>query len=192
MSTKNKILAIGGIFVVGLLLGFLLGRLLIKTEKAVQATETIKYVPSPYLVRDTVRLPEPYETVIRDTFTKYLTAEVDTSAIIKDYYLSRRYNLDFSSDTVGTFMVDAEVNQNKLVRATSFIQPLVKTVYKTETVTEYKAPALQFYGMVGTAVNLKTNKLSFGLDLKQRYLIGVSGIRHNDDYTYTIDFGVKF
>lgn len=192
MSTTNKILIAGGIFVLGLFLGFILGRLLIKTEKAAKTKETIKYVPSPYPVKDTVENVVPYETLVRDTVIKYLTAEVDTLAIIKDYYLSRRYNLDFSNDTVGTFMVDAEVNQNKLVRATSFIQPLVKTVYKTETATEYKVPALQFYGMIGTAINFKTNKLSFGLDLKQRYLIGVSGIRHNDDYTYTIDFGVKF
>lgn len=192
MSKTKQILVAIGILTVGLLLGFLLGRLFIKTEKVVETKEMVKYVPSHYVVRDTVENVVPYETLVRDTVIKYLTAEIDTPAVIKDYYLSRKYNLDFSNDTIGTFVVDAEVNQNKLVHATSFIQPITKTVYKTETVTEYKVPALQFYGMVGTAVNLKTNKLSFGLDLKQRYLIGVSGIRYDNNYTYTIDFGVKF
>lgn len=192
MSTSKKILTAVGIFAVGLGLGFLLGRLFIKTESVVKTEEVVKYVPSPYVVRDTVKNIIPYETLVRDTVIKYLTAEVDTPAVVKDYYLSRKYNLDFSNDSIGTFVVDAEVNQNKLVNATSFIQPMVKTVYKTETITDYKVPALQFYGMIGTAVNLKTNKISFGLDLKQRYLVGVSGIRYDDNYTYTIDFGVKF
>lgn len=192
MSTSKKILTAVGIFAVGLGLGFLLGRLFIKTESVVKTEEVVKYVPSPYVVRDTVKNIIPYETLVRDTVIKYLTAEVDTPAVVKDYYLSRKYNLDFSNDSIGTFVVDAEVNQNKLVNATSFIRPMVKTVYKTETITDYKVPALQFYGMIGTAVNLKTNKISFGLDLKQRYLVGVSGIRYDDNYTYTIDFGVKF
>jgi hypothetical protein len=192
MSTSKKILTAVGIFAVGLGLGFLLGRLFIKTESVVETKEVVKYVPSPYVVRDTVKNIVPYETLVRDTVIKYLTAEVDTPAVIKDYHLSRKYNLDFSNDSIGTFVVDAEVNQNKLVNATSFIRPMVKTVYKTETITDYKVPALQFYGMIGTAVNLKTNKISFGLDLKQRYLVGVSGIRYDDNYTYTIDFGVKF
>ena len=46
--------------------------------------------------------------------------------------------------------------------------------------------------MIGSSVDLKTNKIQFGVDLKQKFMIGASGIRLDDRYGYTLDFGVKF
>lgn len=46
--------------------------------------------------------------------------------------------------------------------------------------------------MIGTSVDLKTNKIQFGVDLNQKYVIGVSGICMDDRYGYTLDFGIKF
>jgi hypothetical protein len=192
MNIKKRTAVIASIVL--LAVGFLLGRLTFTERASEQTREVVKYVKSSIVLRDTITQQKliPYETFVADTVYQYLTTvvEVDTAAILKDYYLSRRYNLDFSDDTVGTFLVDAEVNQNRLVYASSTIQPITKTVYTENTV--YRSPTIQFYGMLGTSVNLKTNKLSFGVDLKQRYLLGVSGIRFDDNYNYTIDFGIKF
>lgn len=175
-----------------MILGFLLGRLTFTPETVVDIKETVKYITSTDIIRDTITEDRlvPYETFVNDTIIKYLTQPVDTAAILRDYYLSRKYALDFSNDTIGVFRVDAEVNQNKLVYASSFIQPITKTVIQEKTL--YRAPTIQFYGTLGTSVDFNTNKISLGIDLKQRYLIGVSGIRFDNKYNYTIDFGVKF
>lgn len=190
MKTRTIVILI----VVTAVLSFLLGRLLIKDKVVVETKEVVKYESSPFIVRDTITKEKivPKEVFVLDTLYKYISQSVDTSAIIKDYFLSRGYQLDFSSDSTGIFIVDLEVNQNKLVSAASQIQPIVKTVYRENQNVVYKVPAVQFYGMLGTSLNLDCNKISLGLDLKQKYLIGASGIRFKDNYTYTLDFGIKF
>lgn len=190
MNTKLKVIIICVIFVLGVFLGYSLGKYYSSKDKTTIQKETIKYVPSPYKVTDTIKKPIPYKTV--DTVFLLKDIEIDTFKILHDYYLTRRYQLDFSNDTIGTFMVDAEVNENKLVNASSIIKPFVKTIYRTETNVITKVPTLQFYSMLGSSIDLTINKISFGLDLKQKYLIGVSGIRYKDDYNYTLDFGIKF
>ena len=73
----------------------------------------------------------------------------------------------------------------------SDIQPIEKVI--TTENTYYKVKPLQFYVMGGTNfTKFNTQKVQFGIDLKQKFLIGVSGIRLEDKYNYTIDFGVKF
>jgi hypothetical protein len=192
MNIKKRTATIASILL--MMIGFLVGRLTFTDGTREQTREVVKYVKSSTVLHDTITQQKliPYETFVADTVYQYLTTavEVDTAAILKDYYLSRRYNLDFSNDTVGTFLVDAEVNQNKLVYASSTIQPITKTVY-TEYIA-YRSPTIQFYGMLGTSLNLKTNKISLGVDLKQRYLFGVSGLRYDNNYNYTVDFGIKF
>lgn len=179
---------------IAMVLFFFLGRLSVNDKTVVETKEVVKYEPSAFVIRDTVTKDRliPVETFVRDTVYKYLSQNVDTSAIIHDYFLSRKYELDFSSDSTGVFLVNAEVNQNKLISANSQIQPVIKTVYRESTNTTYKVPAVQFYGTIGTNLALDVNKISFGVDLKQKYLIEISGIRHKNDYSYTFGFGVKF
>ena len=55
-----------------------------------------KYLPSPSSV-DTIYIDRPTET---DTAALY--------AVWDDYYLKRKYELDFSTDTTGIFKVEAE------------------------------------------------------------------------------------
>lgn len=187
-----KIKTVIVLLLVSFTLGTVLGRLTSETKSVVETKEIVKYTPSSTIIRDTIFKDKlvPYETFITDTVYKYLTQDIDTAAVVYDYFLSRKYSLDFSNDTIGTFKVDAEVNQNKLVSASSFIQPIIKTVIQEKTV--YSAHTIQFYGMLGTSLDFNTNKISLGVDLKQRYLIGASGIRCSDKYNYTIDFGIKF
>ena len=82
-----------------------------------------RWVPWPVPVYDTIR--EPYPVAVRepaDTVWKYMS--VDTAAIIADYLLERDYRLDFSADSTGTFLVDATVGENRLLRASAVVSPL--------------------------------------------------------------------
>ena len=137
--------------------------------------------------------PVPY--VVRDTAYKYIpvTEHTDTAALFavwRDYYLERDYCLDFSEDSIGVFKVDLSVSENKIAKSRSTITPYIRTIREKETI--YKVPTIQFYGIVGTSLDLKTNQIQLGVDLKQRYLIGVSGIRMDDEFGYTLNVGIKF
>lgn len=185
---KTKTIVILGI--VMLFLAFMLGRCSNVNENIAKTEEVIKYVPSPYPVHDTIYQPKPYEVIKRERDTVYLTQEVDTSKILEDYFLTRRYELDFSSDSLGVFKVNTEVSENSIISATSYIQPKYKTIIQENTI--YKITPIQFYAMIGSSMDFKTNKISLGVDLNQKYLLGVSGIRFGNNACYTIDFGIKW
>ena len=193
MNNKVKeILIAVGLVAIGFGVGFLIGWLLIKpdAEPDVRRIVEIKYVkgdtitktipyPVPYIVTDSVRVPVPVAT---DTAALF--------AVWRDYYLKREYALDFSNDTVGVFKVNAAVSENKLIYATSIIQPNIRTVTEREVI--YKHRKWVPWAMIGTSVDFRTNKVQLGLDINERYTIGASGIRLDDKYGYTIDFGIKF
>lgn len=192
MATQSKNILIAVlILAICLSVGFFIGYLVFgKTEPVVNRIVEIKWQKGE-IVRDTVDCPVPAETIIRDSIP--VPVPTDTAALFavwKDYYLERKYALDFSNDSIGTFRVDATVNQNKLISATSLIQPNIRTVYEKEVI--YKKEKWVPWAMIGTSVDLKTNKVQFGVDLNQKYVIGVSGIRMDDRYGYTLDFGIKF
>lgn len=192
MATQSKNILIAVlILAICLSVGFFIGYLVFgKTEPVVNRIVEIKWQKGE-TVRDTVDCPVPVETIIRDSIP--VPVPTDTTALFavwKDYYLERKYALDFSNDSIGTFRVDATVNQNKLISATSLIQPNIRTVYEKEVI--YKKEKWVPWAMIGTSVDLKTNKVQFGVDLNQKYVIGVSGIRMDDRYSYTLDFGIKF
>lgn len=171
--------------------GYLIGRSSVelpeaKVEKITtwSTGETVtKFIdkPAPYAVCDTVYkhipIPEPTDTA-------------SLFAIWRDYYLERDYCLDFSNDSVGVFKVDLSVSENKLANVFSTITPYIRTIHEKETI--YKVPKIQFYGLIGTSLDLKTNQIQLGIDLRQRYLIGVSGIRMDDKFGYTLNTGIKF
>ena len=186
MKIKTAIILI----IVALILGFLLGRCSNINENIAKTEEVVKYVPSPYPVHDTIYKPKPYEVIKHERDTVYLAQKIDTAKILEDYFLTRRYALDFSNDTIGVFKVNAEVSRNELTSVKSFIQPKYKTIVQENTI--YKVPPLQFYAMVGSSLDFKTNKVSIGVDLKQKYLLGVSGVRCNENFSYTIDVGIKW
>lgn len=192
MTTQSKNILIAVlILAICLSVGFFIGYLVFgKTEPVVNRIVEIKWQKGE-TVRDTVDRPVLVETIIRDSIP--VPVPTDTAALFavwKDYYLERKYALDFSNDSIGTFRVDATVNQNKLISATSLIQPNIRTVYEKEVI--YKKEKWVPWAMIGTSVDLKTNKVQFGVDLNQKYVIGVSGIRMDDRYSYTLDFGIKF
>lgn len=98
-----------------------------------------RWVPWPVPMYDTIR--EPYPVAVRespDTVWKYM--EVDTSAIIADYLLQRDYRLDFSTDSTGTFLVDATVGENCLLRASAVVKPIFREITVTKLHTEVRPP----------------------------------------------------
>lgn len=190
MNSKITISVVGIVIVV---IAFFIGYFLGKSD--VEIPETIVEIrwEKGETIRDTIKVPVPYETIVKvpDTIPVFIpTDTIALFAIWQDYYSTRKYDLDFSNDTLGTFKVDASVSQNKLISATSLIQPNIRTVYETKTI--YKVPTIQFYGIIGSSTDLKTNKIQFGIDLRQKYLIGLSGMIIEEKRGYTIDFGLKF
>lgn len=187
MKTKYIII----LSIATLLLGFLLGRLSVTDKITVETKEVVKNVPSPYIVRDTIYSPLPTLTFYK-VDTCYIKQKIDTAEILSDYFLNRQYKLDFSNDSVGKFIVDAEVNQNKLVSANSFIQPVTKFIYKESIVTKQTIKTFQPWVTIGTNVNLDCQQVTLGFDWKQKYILGVSGLRLNNKYNYTLNIGIKF
>ena len=195
MTTRNKFLTAGITIVVLFFAGLFTGRLTVKTAintKTVTVTKKVPYEiiktldnPVPYAVHDTVPYAVAGKTIIQ---------KVDTTAILADYHLERDYNLDYSTDSLGTFKVDVKVVGNKIIKAKSTMQPIVKYITTTNTIT--RIPAIQFYGMVGSSIDLSLNQVQAGIDLGQKYMIGASAIRYvgvsGPQVGYTINVGIKF
>lgn len=172
------------------LLGYIIGKNNSKTievEKEVVKWKT-EYLPA---IHDTISQPVPYLVFDTDTIyqLKEHTLSVDTLAIITDYFRVRKYNLDFSNDSIGVFKVNLDVTKNMLAKARSEIIPIRTTIETVKTISNVKT--LQFYTLLGTSADFQTNKIQIGLDIKDKYLFGVSGIRMNGNYGYTIDLGIK-
>lgn len=188
---KTVTVSVGMLVVVGiaLFIGYLWGRSTIQIPEPKTIVET-KWLKGE-TITDTIFMPIPYLVTVTDTVPVFVATDTAQShAIWQDYYLQRYYNLDFSNDTVGMFKMNAVVGQNKLVSAAFTIQPNIRTVIERQVI--YKVPRAQFYGIMGSSIDLRTNKIQFGVDLRQKYMIGVSGIRLDDKYGYTIDVGIKF
>ena len=179
------------VVVIAIFIGYLLGKSSVEIPEPKIVVET-KWEKGE-IVRDTIKVIEPYEVIVKIPDSIHVPVATDTAALFavwQDYYLTRKYDLDFSNDTLGTFKVNASVSQNKLVTATSLIEPNIRTVYETKTI--YKVPTIQFYSILGSSIDFRTNKIQLGIDLKQKYLIGASGIRIGNENGYTIDLGIKF
>ncbi|MDR0912115.1 MAG: hypothetical protein LBM96_05895 [Methanobrevibacter sp.] len=190
---KTITISVAGIIavLVSIFIGYLIGRSSVKLPETKKEVE-IKWKKGD-VIFDTIAMPVPYKVIIPDTIVLTDTIKTDTAALYavwKDYHLERDYNLDFSNDSIGIVKIDAKINQNKLVSATSIIQPNILTITEKETI--YKVPTLQIWAMVGTSIDLKTNKMQVGADIKGKFIIGASGLRFNDKFGYTIDLGIKF
>ncbi len=92
--------------------------------------------PKPVKVSDNINAPMllfARDTIVENGDTVYLQQSVDTAALIADYMARREYRLDFSTDTIGTFVVDAVVSQNRLLSADATIAPIRYTTEVTHS-----------------------------------------------------------
>lgn len=177
------------IFAVGGIVGYLVGRsrseVTTRVEKIYtwsKGVERIKEIP----------IPQPYEVI--KTIERVVPTEVDTAALYEawlKYHDVNKYEFDFSDDSVGVFKVDFEVSKNEVAAPPrAIIQPNILTV--TETRTIYKVPTIQGWAMIGADVKFNAFQVQAGVDFKQRFMVGASGIRMNDAWGYTVNLGIKF
>lgn len=189
-ETKISRCFVGILILIAFTIGFWVGRSTVKNPEPI-VKETTRWEKEPYAVHDTIYKPVPQRIEIPVDRPVFIPA--DTARLFEiwcDYYLKRDYELDYSNDTLGTFLVNVSIQENKLLSATSTVQPNRKIVER-EKIT-YKSPKLQFWGMIGTSADFQNNKIQFGVDVKNKVLFGISGMRLDDKYGYTIDFGIKF
>lgn len=195
MDKETRIVAILAIvFVIALCLGmFFLGRKSVHIPEPSEITHDTAYVFSPYAVHDTIFKPLPSVVTPPDTVYYPVPEPVDTAALFAvwlDYYSTREYDLDFSSDTLGVFKVAATVNQNKITQAESTIQPITKVI--TTTQTFYKTKFIQPWVMVGTGVDFRFQEIQAGVDFKGHWVVGVGGIRYDNNFGFVVNAGYKF
>lgn len=192
---KNKVFSISLYSIIACVATFLIGYFIgkgyadtVEVEKEVVKYKT-EYLPP---IHDTIIQPVPYIVYNTDTVERIIekTLEVDTAEILADYYRVRNYDLDFSNDSSGIFKVNLDITKNSLATARSEVRPIRTTIEKVKTISNVKT--LQFYTMLGTSVDFKTNKAQLGVDFRQRYLFGASALRMDDKFSYTIDLGIKF
>ena len=189
MSTIYKILIAIACLIVVALAGFLAGRYCFLPDPEVKIVTEIKYLPGD-TVRKEIEKPVPY--AVHDTVVE----PADTAALYaawEDYHRTRKYALDFSNDTLGTFKVDATVYKNELIEANSTIVPIIKTVETTKTEIVDKKKFLQGFVSIGTSIhNFNAQQVTAGVEFVERFDVSATAIRYNSDFTYTVNFGVKF
>ena len=173
---------------------FFLGRRSVRIPEPAEVKHDTTYVPAPYPVHDTLKVPVPAKEVPPDTVYVPVPEPTDTAALFAvwlDYYTTRDYDLDFSSDSLGVFKVAAKVNQNKITEAVSTIQPITKVITNTETY--YKERPIQPWVMVGTGVtDFKFQQIQAGVDINGKWMVGVGGMRYDKSGAVTVNVGYKF
>jgi len=137
-------------------------------EKTVEVT-TVRYEKGDE-IHDTIKVLTPYYVRYTDTVTYTQVVEkpvfvyTDTSslrAVWDDYFLTRKYDFDFSNDTTGVFDVDVTVNMNRVVSATSRVVPVYRITTREITRTLGKRVFVPFvsgsystFGIAGIGAGL--------------------------------------
>ena len=168
LIVKNKmkktwaIIAIVSALLLGAVVGYFWGAR--KCEYEV-VREEVRYVtrpsttithewPKPVTIRS-INLPHLHYT---DTIYKELRLPADTASIIADYIRQREYDLDFSTDTTGTFKVHALVSHNRLASASATIAPLQREIERVVYASPRKLrPIIGVGAIVGNELGLSVD-----------------------------------
>ena len=194
MVNENKIITLAALcLIVVMCLGmFYLGRKSVSIPQPIEVVSDTVWLDLPP-IHDTITVPGPVKVIPPDTVYYPVSQPVDTAALYAvwlDYYSTREYDLDFSSDTTGVFRVAAKVNQNKIQEAISTVRPRVQVVTNTQTV--YKERAIQPWIMVGTSKDFKFQQVQGGVDLGGKWMVGISGFRYEKELAVAFNAGIKF
>ena len=180
-----------------LLLGFGLGWWLGSRKGTTEIVrEEVRYVERPATTIE-YKKPEPIKVgridlprlQYTDTITITERIPTDTASIITDYVKQRDYELDFSTDTTGTFKVRAVVSHNRLASASATISPLQREVLTTTR--EVRAFRPYIGGGVGIGAQFSAS-LEVGALLKEHHLPRVGYMRLGKDNYLTIGYGYTF
>lgn len=194
MVNENKIITLAALcLIVVMCLGmFYLGRKSVSIPTPTEVVSDTVWLDLPP-VHDTITVPGPVKVIPADTVYYPVPQPVDTAALYAvwlDYYSTREYDLDFSSDTTGVFRVAAKVNQNKIQEAISTVRTRVQVVTNTQTI--YKERAIQPWIMVGTSKDFKFQQVQGGVDLGGKWMVGISGFRYEKEFAVAFNAGIKF
>lgn len=173
-------------FIAGIVVGY-------HEIKVESTTDTITEYLQGEVITDTIYYPVAYTEIRHDTAIKYIYQ--DTSLLmdaIADYTTTRKYLLDYSTDTTGVFKVDLDVERNKLQNVVSTIQPLIKTQTITTTNTIYKHKPLSLIITAGASIDLTNYQLSASCIIADRYVFGATTFIYQKQFGYTINAGIKF
>lgn len=180
-----------------LLLGLIFGGGYYLGYKSVSVTERVveKLVPGD-TIRDSIRFPVPvyvdrwHPGKVDTVYFPSPTSPIDSASVVEDYFATRDYLLDFSTDSCGTFKVSCKVTRNQLVDASSTIVPMYRYIENVREV--HTTRFFQPWAMVGTDFRFGTQQLMLGGDFREKYKVGVSGIRIGDNYGWTLNVGFNF
>lgn len=178
------------------------------SENKVETVIKKEYLPSTTILTDSIspykistwdvndidiRIPKYVfynDTVYKDSIiTKTDSLNVDDlKRIANDYVLLKKYNLDYSTDTTGKFVVDLAISNNKLLYSKATITPIQSYIQNN---IEVKPKLFTPFIMAGTSIDLSTQNLILGLSIRQKIMVGASLIRFNEYSGYTINIGVN-
>lgn len=169
MNKNNAIWAILALLLLGV--GFIFGRWTQKPDVE------IKYVKGE-TIRDSIPYPVPVEVEVPakpilptkpDTLRLpgekiYVSQVVDTAQIIAEFIKRNSYRETlFDSDTLGTMIVDAQVQYNQLQKLGYTFTPVQKqiTTEKRKVLTPFLSTSVNSFGYVGAGAGVYYNNLGF-------------------------------
>lgn len=180
------------VLALGIALGWWLGNQ--TTEEVVR--EEVRYVTREPIRVDTELFPKwSAERIIlptlqyHDTIREEVRIPADTAGIVADFIKRREYELDFSTDTTGTYKVQAIVCCNRLESASATIAPLQREVLNSVVVVRKFRPYIG--GGVGIGAQLSAS-VEVGALLKEHHLPRVGYQRLGKDNYLTIGYGYTF
>lgn len=171
MDKTNRKWAFIGIFLIAL--GFMGGRWTLKP------IEKIEYIKGK-TIHDTIPKPVPYlveipaypvlpmkpDTIKIPGEPEYVTQVVDTAQIIAEFTKRNSYRETlFDSDTLGTMVVDAQVQYNQLQKLGYTFTPVQKQIIteRKKVFTPFLSVSANTLGYVGVGVGVYYNNLGFGV-----------------------------
>lgn len=180
------------VLALGAVVGVILDRNFLRPEQIKTETVTDTIFQKADTVFLSIEVPKPYKV----TDTAFISLPIDTATLYaawQDYHRTKQYSLDFSNDTLGTFKVDATVHKNEIAEVKSTIVPIIKIMETTKTEVMDKKKFIQGFVSIGTSVNnFNTQQVTAGVEFVEKFDVSATAIRYNSDFTYTINFGIKF
>lgn len=191
MNIRNIILLLAT-----LLLCFALGWWLGSRQVEEIVREEVRYVERPATTIE-YKKPEPIKVVridlprlqYTDTIREEVRIPADTASIIADYIKQRDYELDFSTDTTGTFKVRAVVSHNRLASASATISPLQREVLTTTREVRKFRPFVSGGLAVGDKVGAS---LGLGGIIKEKHIVSAKYMRIGNGNYYGAEYGYIF
>lgn len=191
MAYRNILITLSALVLLGAMfaLGWWLGS---RKDPIEVVREEVRYVELPPITK-VVEKPVPIrETIyVRDTVREKVEVVIpaDTASIVADYHKRREYALDFSSDTIGVFKVDAVIECNRLASATATIQPLQREVENTVV----KVSKFRPFAEVGVAIGDKVGaSLGVGGIIKEKHIVSAKYTRYGNHNIYGAEYGYIF